>query len=255
MIARLKPCAAERGAARPQPRRRTDRLQPDPVARHQGRRGGRSRRMRAGGAPGGGAGRADGQGPASNPCLLSVSGGRLQGQLIEAARRHQGRRGHRRRHRPRHLGRHAPRHRRRAAPCCTRCRSATRSTASRASAIRAAWWRAQFGVDMNVVTADAAVARNLMLVVERCHLNVEAMAASALCRRPVGADRRRGRSRRRRGRYGRRHHHDRDLSPAAASSTPTALRSAGNTSRWISRAGSAHASRMPSESRRYTAAC
>jgi cell division protein FtsA len=36
----------------------------------------------------------------------------------------------------------------------------------------------QFGVDMNVVTADATVARNLMLVVERCHLNVEAMAAA-----------------------------------------------------------------------------
>ena len=36
----------------------------------------------------------------------------------------------------------------------------------------------QFGVDMNVVTADATVAQNLMLVVERCHLNVEAMAAS-----------------------------------------------------------------------------
>jgi cell division protein FtsA len=36
----------------------------------------------------------------------------------------------------------------------------------------------QFGVDMNVVTADAMVARNLMLVVERCHLNIEAMAAS-----------------------------------------------------------------------------
>ncbi|HLZ04996.1 MAG TPA: cell division protein FtsA, partial [Bradyrhizobium sp.] len=36
----------------------------------------------------------------------------------------------------------------------------------------------QFGVDMHVVTADATVARNLMLVVERCHLNVEAMAAS-----------------------------------------------------------------------------
>src|SRR6201987_4190960 len=32
----------------------------------------------------------------------------------------------------------------------------------------------QFGVDMHVVTADATVARNLMLVVERCHLNVEA---------------------------------------------------------------------------------
>jgi cell division protein FtsA len=36
----------------------------------------------------------------------------------------------------------------------------------------------QFGVDMNVVTTDTAVAKNLMLVVERCHLNVEAMAAS-----------------------------------------------------------------------------
>jgi cell division protein FtsA len=36
----------------------------------------------------------------------------------------------------------------------------------------------QFGVDMNVVTADATVVRNLMLVVERCHLSVEAMAAS-----------------------------------------------------------------------------
>src|SRR5260370_3176715 len=34
-----------------------------------------------------------------------------------------------------------------------------------------------FGVDMNVVTSDATVAKNLMLVVERCHLNVEAMAA------------------------------------------------------------------------------
>src|ERR1700693_356253 len=36
----------------------------------------------------------------------------------------------------------------------------------------------QFGVDMNVVTVDATAAKNLMLVVERCHLNVEAMAAS-----------------------------------------------------------------------------
>jgi cell division protein FtsA len=36
----------------------------------------------------------------------------------------------------------------------------------------------QFGVDMNVVTTDATVAKNLMLAVERCHLNVEAMAAS-----------------------------------------------------------------------------
>jgi cell division protein FtsA len=36
----------------------------------------------------------------------------------------------------------------------------------------------QFGVDMNVVTSDVTVAKNLMVVVERCHLNVEAMAAS-----------------------------------------------------------------------------
>jgi cell division protein FtsA len=36
----------------------------------------------------------------------------------------------------------------------------------------------QFGVDMNVVTSDATVARNLMLVVERCHISVEAMTAS-----------------------------------------------------------------------------
>ena len=36
----------------------------------------------------------------------------------------------------------------------------------------------QFGVDMNVVTVDTTVVKNLMLVVERCHLNVEAMAAS-----------------------------------------------------------------------------
>src|SRR6202043_730645 len=39
----------------------------------------------------------------------------------------------------------------------------------------------QFGVDMNVVTTDATVARNLMLAVERCHINVEAMGA-----RPYG---------------------------------------------------------------------
>ena len=35
-----------------------------------------------------------------------------------------------------------------------------------------------FGVDMHVMTTDIAAARNLMLAVERCHLNVEAMVAS-----------------------------------------------------------------------------
>jgi cell division protein FtsA len=36
----------------------------------------------------------------------------------------------------------------------------------------------RFGVDMSVVTSDSTVVRNLMLVVERCHLNVEAVVAS-----------------------------------------------------------------------------
>jgi cell division protein FtsA len=37
---------------------------------------------------------------------------------------------------------------------------------------------ARFGVDIHVATTDVAAARNLMLAVERCHLDVEAMAAS-----------------------------------------------------------------------------
>ena len=36
----------------------------------------------------------------------------------------------------------------------------------------------KFGVDMHVATTEIAAARNLMLAVERCHLNVEAMVAS-----------------------------------------------------------------------------
>jgi cell division protein FtsA len=36
----------------------------------------------------------------------------------------------------------------------------------------------EFGVDMHVVTADVAAARNLMLTVERCHLAVETMVAA-----------------------------------------------------------------------------
>ncbi len=36
----------------------------------------------------------------------------------------------------------------------------------------------QFGVDMHIATTDIAAARNLMLAVERCHLDVEAMVAS-----------------------------------------------------------------------------
>jgi len=36
----------------------------------------------------------------------------------------------------------------------------------------------RFGIDMHVVTADGSAARNLMLAVERCHLDVEAMVTS-----------------------------------------------------------------------------
>src|SRR5881397_81825 len=43
----------------------------------------------------------------------------------------------------------------------------------------------RLGVDMHVVTVDAAATRNLMLAVERCHLAIGAMAgapyAAALC--------------------------------------------------------------------------
>jgi len=36
----------------------------------------------------------------------------------------------------------------------------------------------RLGVDMHLVTADLAACRNLMLVIERCHLDIEAMVAS-----------------------------------------------------------------------------
>jgi cell division protein FtsA len=36
----------------------------------------------------------------------------------------------------------------------------------------------RFGIDMHVLTTDVSIARNLMLAVERCHLDVEAMVAS-----------------------------------------------------------------------------
>ena len=36
----------------------------------------------------------------------------------------------------------------------------------------------RFGIDMHVVTTDVSVARNLMLAIERCHLDVEAMVTS-----------------------------------------------------------------------------
>src|SRR3978361_2182134 len=105
------------------------------------------------------------------PVLLSVSGGRLQGQLVEAAAAikggsgppHDGPRGH-----PAGEGRTVLH----ALPVGYSLDGVKGIRDPRGMVAR------QFGIDMNVVTADATVARNLMLVVERCHLNVEAMAAS-----------------------------------------------------------------------------
>ena len=101
--------------------------------------------------------------------LLSVSGGRLQGQLVEAAADIKG-----------------------GAVTSAGMRHATGEGRTVLHALPVGYAldgvkgirdprgmvARQFGVDMNVVTSDATVAKNLMLVVERCHLNVEAMAAS-----------------------------------------------------------------------------
>src|SRR5438128_6320604 len=109
--------------------------------------------------------------------LLPVSGGRLQGQLVEAAADIRG-------------GAVTPADVSRVTS--TGMRHATGEGRTVLHALRFGYSvdgvkgirdprgmvARQFGVEMNVVTGDAAVARNLMLVVERCHINVEAMAAS-----------------------------------------------------------------------------
>src|SRR6201982_3038153 len=109
--------------------------------------------------------------------LLSVSGGRLQGQLVEAAADIRGNKVT-----PADIGR----------VTSTGMHHATGVGRTVLHALPVGYSldgvkgirdprgmvAHQFGVDMNVVTCDATVARNLMLVVERCHLNVEAMASS-----------------------------------------------------------------------------
>src|ERR1700741_5259302 len=109
--------------------------------------------------------------------LLSVSGGRLQGQLIEAAADIRGGAGT-----PSDVTR----------VTSTGMRRATGDGRTVLHALPVGYAldgvkgirdprgmvARQFGVDMNVVTSDATVAKNLMLVVERCHLTVKAMAAS-----------------------------------------------------------------------------
>src|SRR3981189_1378820 len=109
--------------------------------------------------------------------LLSVSGGRLQGQLIEAAADIKG-------------GAVTPSDVTRVTSTGMRHATGEGRTVLHALPVGYAldgvkgirdprgMVARQFGVDMNVVTLEATVAKNLMLVVERCHLNVEAMAAS-----------------------------------------------------------------------------
>ncbi len=109
--------------------------------------------------------------------LLSVSGGRLQGQLIEATAEVRG-------------GTVTPDDVTRITNTGMRHTTGPGRTALHALPISYSldgvkgirdprgMVARQFGVDMNVVTSDAMVSKNLMLVVERCHLNVEAMAAS-----------------------------------------------------------------------------
>jgi cell division protein FtsA len=109
--------------------------------------------------------------------LLSVSGGRLQGCLIEAAADIKG-------------GAVTPADVTRVTSTGMRHATAEGRTVLHALPVGYAldgvkgirdprgMVARQFGVDMNVVTSDATVAKNLMLVVERCHLEVEAMACS-----------------------------------------------------------------------------
>ena len=200
---------AERGAARPQPCRRTDRLQPDPVARRKGRRGCRSRRVRTGGATRGGAGRTHGQGPGRVRAALAFR--RPIAWSVDRSRgRHSRRRGHRSRRHPYHLDRHAPRHRRgphRAARAAGRLRARRRQGHPRpprhgGPAVRCRHERGDGGCD-GCPQFDAG-GRALP---PQCR----GRGGESLCRRPVRADRRRGRSRRRRGRNGRRIDHDSDL--------------------------------------------
>ena len=98
--------------------------------RHEGRRGGRSRRGRSRGAPRGRSRRAHGQDAARFGRGLGLR--RPPGERAHLRHRRRRGLGHRRaRHRPRARRRQppfgAPRH----APCCIRCRSAMRSTAPR----------------------------------------------------------------------------------------------------------------------------
>jgi cell division protein FtsA len=174
MIARLKPCPPSDARGRSHA---VELIGYSQIQSHgvRGRRGRRSRRMRAGGASGGGAGRTAWPRSGSNRCCFRCR--RPAAWSIDRGRSRYSRGAVTSADVTRVTYRHAPRHRRgrtvlHALPVGYALDGSRAIRDPRGMVAR------QFGVDMNVVTSDATVAKNLMLVVERCHLNVEAMAAS-----------------------------------------------------------------------------
>ena len=142
--------------------------------------------------------------------LLSVSGGRLQGAPGRGRGRHSRRLGHARGRHPGDIHRHAPCHRR-----------GPHRAACAPGRLRARW---REGHPRSPRHGRAAVRRRHERGDGGCHRGPQSDAGGralpsqcrgdggeSLCRRPFGADRRRGRSRRRRGRNGRRIDHDCDV--------------------------------------------
>ena len=123
----------------------------------------------------GGAGRADGLGSVES-VLLSVSAGRLQGSMVEASSELRGGGVT-----PADMSRVIIAGMHHATPPGRTVLHVLPATYSLdgVKGVRdpSGMVARHFGIDMNVMTADATAAKNLMLVVERCHLNVEAMAA------------------------------------------------------------------------------
>jgi len=185
--------------------------------------------------------------------LLSVSGGRLHGQLVEAASDIKGGAVTSGRRQPHHLCRHAPRHRRgphRAACAAGRLRARRRQGHSRprgmgGAAIRRRYERRYRGCDGR--QEPDAGGRALSSYVEAMAASPYVAGLSVLTddEADIGAA---------------------VVEMGAGTTTiaiysggrfvmPADLRSAGITSPWISPAVSAHALQMPSESRRYMAPC
>ncbi len=114
----------------------------------------------------------------------------------------------------------------------------------------------RFGVDMHMVTADVATVRNLMLAVERSHLDRRGHGGVALCRRSGLSGRRRRRSGRRRASISAPAPPRSRCFPAAASSMPTASRGAATTSPWTSPAAlNTRISGAEQNRRRFMAQC